>query len=748
MTSQVPRLDQSEWCANGEPGLEFDNSGKRSLLVPGIGHPIPIELPSAERFAHGFNDWAQNRLTAREMEMLRFMNRITDRPGWFEEAHHLSRTVLWAEEAARSHLISAAAWDWCYKELRDKAEYYQKTGLTLVFDSSSRICKSDELIPAGLLDRMAGEVERLACEEGGSLVDPDVFPLVYGNTRVLCDGGVVGRLNAVNFVQQGERSREQIWKCSGIWPGRNCDGTQRSLSPLPGGTHRSIGNLNCGRCGRRGSGGILSSWEERGGRFSPEYQWLPCEVDIKQEFFSNGKPKVRISSYINNLHPRHHASLYDSTEKCVEASIRSWNEILTYRYRGRTPERIRTFGVQWSPPPPDSEDLDDFESMLGQGQGDLYTETKQRLDRLLQRPDNSRAPSESRLWTSYPPFGPDLLVRRDRYCYALNPTEALVAKHHRTKRWLHPEPGTAFSYEDWRKGKNNGCVVPGHAGYLHAKKVDDPFKEDHEFYTIDIEERFADNGLQVVVEIGSVDLTPDDPHRSRSEWQLSGLSNDHIVAKTIVYPASENVSSHSGSLSFRVEAHLDPPMHVYGINTGSDPFHPLDPLADIYDFESHLELNSGECMNSPGGPMLQFLGTVAAPDGRLIAFPNSMQHRTEEFSLLDPTRPGRRRWLKLHLVDPHYRICSTRNVPPQQFDRWYEAGFGRIDWEARQMPTELVQEIEAMVGEFAITAEEAEKIKERIRTEREDRFEIVMENMPLYCFADYAADGDVSRYRP
>ncbi|SMY22650.1 unnamed protein product [Zymoseptoria tritici ST99CH_1A5] len=647
MTSQVPRLDQSEWCANGEPGLEFDNSGKRSLLVPGIGHPIPIELPSAERFAHGFNDWAQNRLTAREMEMLRFMNRITDRPGWFEEAHHLSRTVLWAEEAARSHLISAAAWDWCYKELRDKAEYYQKTGLTLVFDSSSRIC-----------------------------------------------------------------------------------------------------NLNCGRCGRRGSGGILSSWEERGGRFSPEYQWLPCEVDIKQEFFSNGKPKVRISSYINNLHPRHHASLYDSIEKCVEASIRSWNEILTYRYRGRTPERIRTFGVQWSPPPPDSEDLDDFESMLGQGQGGLYTETKQRLDRLLQRPDNSRAPSESRLWTSYPPFGPDLLVRRDRYCYALNPTEALVAKHHRTKRWLHPEPGTAFSYEDWRKGKNNGCVVPGHAGYLHAKKVDDPFKEDHEFYTIDIEERFADNGLQVVVEIGSVDLTPDDPHRSRSEWQLSGLSNDHIVAKTIVYPASENVSSHSGSLSFRVEAHLDPPMHVYGINTGSDPFHPLDPLADIYDFESHLELNSGECMNSPGGPMLQFLGTVAAPDGRLIAFPNSMQHRTEEFSLLDPTRPGRRRWLKLHLVDPHYRICSTRNVPPQQFDRWYEAGFGRIDWEARQMPTELVQEIEAMVGEFAITAEEAEKIKERIRTEREDRFEIVMENMPLYCFADYAADGDVSRYRP
>ncbi|EGP88866.1 uncharacterized protein MYCGRDRAFT_99590 [Zymoseptoria tritici IPO323] len=578
MTSQVPRLDQSEWCANGEPGLEFDNSGKRSLLVPGIGHPIPIELPSAERFAHGFNDWAQNRLTAREMEMLRFMNRITDRPGWFEEAHHLSRTVLWAEEAARSHLISAAAWDWCYKELRDKAEDYQKTGLTLVFDSSSRICKSDELIPAELLDRMAGEVERLACEEGGSLVDPDVFPLVYGNTRVLCDGGVVGRLNAVNFVQQGERSREQIWKC-----------------------------------GRRGSGGILSSWEERGGRFSPEYQWLPCEVDIKQEFFSNGKPKVRISSYINNLHPRHHASLYDSIEKCVEASIRSWNEILTYRYRGRTPERIRTFGVQWSPPPPDSEDLDDFESMLGQGQGGL--------------------------------------------------------SHHRTKRWLHPEPGTAFSYEDWRKGKNNGCVVPGHAGYLHAKKVDDPFKEDHEFYTIDIEERFADNGLQVVVEIGSVDLTPDDPHRSRSEWQLSGLSNDHIVAKTIVYPASENVSSHSGSLSFRVEAHLDPPMHVYGINTGSDPFHPLDPLADIYDFESHLELNSGECMNSPGGPMLQFLGTVAAPDGRLIAFPNSMQHRTEEFSLLDPTRPGRRRWLKLHLVDPHYRICSTRNVPPQQFDR-------------------------------------------------------------------------------
>jgi hypothetical protein len=37
----------------------------------------------------------------------------------------------------------------------------------------------------------------------------------------------------------------------------------------------------------------------------------------------------------------------------------------------------------------------------------------------------------------------------------------------------------------------------------------------------------------------------------------------------------------------------------------------------------------------------------------------------EPFSLADPLRSGHIRFATLWLVDPHYRICSTQNVPPQ-----------------------------------------------------------------------------------
>jgi predicted small lipoprotein YifL len=34
--------------------LKFENSCRHQLKIPGCGLPVPIELPAAERFAHGF----------------------------------------------------------------------------------------------------------------------------------------------------------------------------------------------------------------------------------------------------------------------------------------------------------------------------------------------------------------------------------------------------------------------------------------------------------------------------------------------------------------------------------------------------------------------------------------------------------------------------------------------------------------------------------------------------------------------
>lgn len=80
------------------------------------------------------------------------------------------------------------------------------------------------------------------------------------------------------------------------------------------------------------------------------------------------------------------------------------------------------------------------------------------------------------------------------------------------------------------------------------------------------------------------------------------------------------------------------------------------------------------------------------------------QHRVSSFRLQDPTQPGHRRFLALWLVDPHQRIVSTANVPPQQLDWWADAVFGADRPATGDMPAELLgvlQEKEALAEKLA-----------------------------------------------
>lgn len=52
----------------------------------------------------------------------------------------------------------------------------------------------------------------------------------------------------------------------------------------------------------------------------------------------------------------------------------------------------------------------------------------------------------------------------------------------------------------------------------------------------------------------------------------------------------------------------------------------------------------------------------------MITFPNTLQHRVSPFSLTDRSKPGHRKILALFLVDPHRRVISSANVPPQRED--------------------------------------------------------------------------------
>ena len=84
----------------------------------------------------------------------------------------------------------------------------------------------------------------------------------------------------------------------------------------------------------------------------------------------------------------------------------------------------------------------------------------------------------------------------------------------------------------------------------------------------------------------------------------------------------------------------------------------------------------------------------------------SSHHRVSPFRLKDHSKPGHIRFLTLWLVDPHQRIISTANVPPQRLDWWVESAFGKSP-ESKEnalsrVPAELVEllrEVGADLGE-------------------------------------------------
>jgi hypothetical protein len=104
----------------------------------------------------------------------------------------------------------------------------------------------------------------------------------------------------------------------------------------------------------------------------------------------------------------------------------------------------------------------------------------------------------------------------------------------------------------------------------------------------------------------------------------------------------------------------------------------------------------------------QELGSVISQEGRIITFPNTLQHQVSPFSLADPSKPGHRKILALFLVDPHTRIISSANVPPQRED-W------RPSTQNRGFDAQQVLQGE---GANSITMEEAKAYRIELMAER------------------------------
>ncbi|KAF8634503.1 hypothetical protein AX17_004200 [Amanita inopinata Kibby_2008] len=211
---------------------------------------------------------------------------------------------------------------------------------------------------------------------------------------------------------------------------------------------------------------------------------------------------------------------------------------------------------------------------------------------------------------------------------------------------------------------------------------------------VNLRRDYGHRGLQAVVKLESMHLTPEKPVYQGSPWQVDGRLNDHICATAVYVYDSLNVTA--ASIAFRQQVDVDA----------------MDEMDHEHSDHQWFEDIFG-CEN--GEPAVQCVGSVETREGRLITYPNTIQHKIESFRLADPTKSGHLSILIVHLVDPKIRIISTANVPCQRQDWWRDA-FREKDSGMRKLPMELKDTVYDGL-DFPISVKEAKAIRREMMKE-------------------------------
>ncbi|KAF2756867.1 hypothetical protein EJ05DRAFT_421435, partial [Pseudovirgaria hyperparasitica] len=606
-------------------------------------------------FAHGANDWKLlHRLTVREVSMIQVMDALTDKPEWTRKVSDDAIVDKWRQEARQMPHMSDKAFDWCVLELRDKAKLHDEKKFVHTLDGGSRCVKSDKLVDESLRQQFVSLTQ--------SLIDapqkdwhPNSNDQVLNMVHPSLYPLVYGRTAVMNTGQVDLIKSLQF-------SGRG------EVAPRQGGPTEELGR--------------------RAPLWSKKFQWLPCEV----RFTGDAGVDAEITSYINNLHPNKNRPLYKVIEKLISLSIEPWNEVLM-KEEQRVPLRILTFGSEFDTEKPDWIDALPYRT------DDMKPEEYQRLvDQVkayLEEPDNPALEEDSNdehgEWIKEFPDG-------ETWKDELGLGGVADWKWKRVRTVKHPEP--SYTYEDWKKGK--------HAGFMGIS--------DHEFSEFKIQDEFRKKGLQVIVKLASIELTPDKPSYDGGSWHIEGMLNEHIVATSIYYYDVENTTE--SRISFRQEALLEGGEMDYEQDEH-------EPLAEIFGTDSLRD-----------EPAVQELGSIATKQGRLLAFPNTLQHCVEPFSLEDKTRPGHRRFIVLWLVDPNYRVVSTANVPPQQYE-WVAEKQLELSQVSHRLPRELADMVFEGVMENLMKLDEAKQHRLELMSERTSQSAAIEQGFEEYNFCEH-----------
>ncbi|KAI5251156.1 hypothetical protein E4T42_04501 [Aureobasidium subglaciale] len=573
--------------ARTRPSIAED--GKLSL--PGFGRPVNEVLeqkdwghrypPTAKminRCPNALQEWAPEPITVREKNMMQVVNSITDKAEWRRKVFDGEIIAKWRAEAITEegqgftekmfdHVSSHYGQLHC--RATAQAKQNEESGLTAVLDSEWAVVKSDTIISATLKQELQDAVKPLedVPEEvkdwhPGSnsqvldLVHPSLFPLIYGRSRVLSTGTTTLE-DCVQMTGKGE------------------------IVPEPSQDECRLGQKR--RWLSQQGTGTTEYWSNR-------FQWLPSDV-----FFTENDT-IKITSYINNLHPIHHGSIYPVIEKFIAKSIPAWDLVLS--------------------------------------------SYNMRLD------VNDLRPTQRRYRIR---FGVLVIIISDN------------------RVLLKPDA------RDFATSTKNNAVCP-----------------------LNLRNHFANSGLQVIVKLATIHLNPSSPSYAGGSWHIEGKLNEHIAATSLYYYSSHNITS--SALAFRTKVSTD------GITERDYAQDDNEGVCYLFDIERD-------------GPGVQSIGKVETKEGRLLAFPNALQHQVQPFELEDPTQPGHRKILALFLVDPFQRVISTANVPPQQKEWWAEAVQG-LEGKLDVLPPELRHQVMTDVGDFPISLEEAKVVREELMNER------------------------------
>jgi hypothetical protein len=186
--------------------------------------------------------------------------------------------------------------------------------------------------------------------------------------------------------------------------------------------------------------------------------------------------------------------------------------------------------------------------------------------------------------------------------------------------------------------------------------------------------------------------------------RADSIQNERICATAIYYYDSKNITE--SQLAFRQRAS--------DLQDVSYPQEQHEFLQEVYGFGPEVDGHNDV-------QITQDLGSVGCREGRLITFPNTLQHRVAPFALADRSQPGHRKILALFLIDPHNRIISSANVPPQQ-DEWATEIQETIHKVlSERLPAELQRMVAEDIPSWSMTMDEAKEYRLELMEERSAR---------------------------